>query len=157
MRRATVLCVVLLGVSGCRSGAKTFDEQHLKFEYPSSFKAGKAVGAAPPGQVVGIVGVGRDDYIAVRARRGGPLPLADLKTSLPSIVVGVVPATVKTERHSGLDMLSAVQRSDPGSEAHLYFFNGDKRTWEIECRSTQAKRAEIGSACAKALRSIKIG
>ncbi len=157
MRRATVLCVVLLGVSACGSGAKTFDEQRLKFEYPSSFRAGKAVGAAPPGQVVGIVGAGRDDYIAVRARRGGALPLAGLKTSLPSIVVGVVPATVKSERHSGLEMLAAVQRLGPGTEAHIYFFNGGGRTWEIECRSTQAKRDEIRSACAKALKSIRIG
>ncbi len=157
MRRATVLCVVLLGVSACGSGAKTFDEQRLKFEYPSGFRAGKAVGAAPPGQVVGIVGVGKDDYIAVRARSGGALPLARLKTTLPSVVMGVVPATVKTERNSGLEMLTAVQRLESGVEARISFFNEGGRTWEIECRSTEAKRDYIGSACAKALQSIRIG
>jgi hypothetical protein len=157
VRRATVLCVVLAGLSACGSGAKTFDEQGLKFKYSASFKAGKGVGAQPPGQVVGVVGPDKDDYIAARGRRGAALALANLKATLPSIVAGVVPATVRTERHSGLDMVTAVQRPDPGTEARIYFFNGGGRTWEIECRSTRAKRGEISSACAKALDSIRIG
>ncbi len=157
MRSATVLCVVLLGVSACGSGAKTFNEQGLKFEYPPGFRAGKAVGAQPPGQVVGIVGTGKDDYIALRGRRGAPLPLANLKGSLPSIVAGVVPATVKVQRHSGLEMVNAVQRFGTGAEADIYFFNGGGRTWEIECRSTGRERKEIRSACARALHSIRIG
>lgn len=157
MRRASALCVVLLGLSACGSGAKTFDEQGLKFKYPSSFRAGKAVGAQPPGQVVGIVGAGKDDYIAVRGRRGAALPLASLKASLPTVVAGVVPATVTVQRHSGLEMVTAVQQPDPGTEARIYFFNGGGRTWQIECRSTQARRREIRSACAKGVDSIRIG
>ena len=156
MRRATALCAVALAVGACGSGSRTFDEQGLKFEYPSGLKAGRAFGAQPPGQVVGIVGAGRDDYIAVRGRRGAPLPLASLKQTLPSIVTGVIPATVGTQRHSGLDMVAAVQRPKAGTEARIYFFNGGGRTWEIECRSTSAGRAAIGSACAKAIDSIRI-
>jgi len=157
VRRAIVLCVALLGVSACGSGAKTFNEQGLKFRYPSGFRAGKAVGAQPPGQVVGIVGAGEEDYIAVRGRRGAPLPLAALRRSLPSVVTGVVPATVTVQRHSGLEVLTAVQRSGTRSESNIYFFNGGGRTWEIECRSTQARRKEIRAACAQALDSIRIG
>jgi hypothetical protein len=158
VRRATVLGLILLGLGACGSGGdKTFDEQGLKFTYPASFKAGKAVGAQPPGQVVGIVGASRSDYIAVRGRKGAGLPLDRLRASLPTIVAGVVPATVKAERHSKLAMVTAVQRPDASTEARIYFFNGGGRTWEIECRSTQPEREKIRSACAKAVDSIRIG
>jgi hypothetical protein len=64
---------------------------------------------------------------------------------------------MRTERRSGLEMLTAVQRPDARTEARLWFFNGAGRTWEIECRSTQSRRDEIRSACGRALDSIRIG
>ena len=156
MRHGIVLCLALLGVGACGAGLRTFHEQGLSFRYPGDLETGDAVGAHPTGQVLGVVGAGANDYIAARGRPG-TLPLARVRASLPSVLTGVTPATMRTERRSGLEMLTAVQRPDARTEARLWFFNGAGRTWEIECRSTQSRRDEIRSACGRALDSIRIG
>ncbi len=145
-------------VVACGGGDKTFDESGMTFSYPGSFKAGKAVGAAPSGRVIGIVGLGREDYIAARGQRSAPLPVQQLQVSLPSVVAGVIPATVHLERHGKLTMVAATQRP-PGAgdvESQIYFFNGAGKTWQMECRSTPPQRARIRAACRKAIASVKV-
>jgi len=146
-----LLLVALL--AGCGSADKSFKQQGLKFSYPSDFRAGSAVGAHPPGQIVGIVGLDQDDYIAVRGIRGAA-PLDQLKVKLPSVVLGVIPASVRSETHGKLKMVSAVQQSAAGSASQIYFFNGSGHTWELECRSLAPKRATMRAACRKAVGSV---
>ena len=156
----TALAAVALaaGVAACGGGDKTFDESGMTFTYPGALKAGKSVGAKPSGRVIGIVGFGKDDYIAARGQRSAPLPVDQLLISLPKIVAGVIPATVHLERHGKLPMVAATQRP-PGAgdvESQIYFFNGADKTWQLECRSTPRQRARIRAACRKALASMKV-
>jgi hypothetical protein len=145
-------------VAACGGGDKTFDESGMTFSYPGSLKAGKAVGAAPSGRVIGIVGFGKDDYIAARGQRSAPLPVDQLLISLPKVVAGVIPATVHLERHGKLTIVAATQRP-PGTvnvESQIYFFNGAGKTWQMECRSTPTQRTAVRAACRKALASVKV-
>ena len=156
----TVLAAAALAttVAACGGGDKTFDESGMTFTYPSSLKAGKSVGATPSGRVIGIVGFGKEDYIAARGQRSAPLPVDQLLISLPKVVAGVIPATVHLERHGKLAMVAATQ-SPPGTgnvESQIYFFNGAGKTWQLECRSTPPRRAQIRAACRKALASVKV-
>jgi hypothetical protein len=145
-------------LTACGGGDKTFDESGMTFTYPGGLKAGTAVGAAPAGRVIGIVGLGREDYIAARGQRSAPLPIAQLQASLPTVVAGVIPASVRLERHGKLTMVAATQKPPGagGAESQIYFFNGRGKTWQIECRSTSARRARIRAACRKALDSIRL-
>ena len=97
-------------VTGCGGGDKTFDESGMTFSYPGELKAGKSVGAHPSGRVIGIVGFGKEDYIAARGQRSAPLPVDQLLISLPKVVAGVIPSTVHLERHGTLTMVAATQR-----------------------------------------------
>jgi hypothetical protein len=145
-------------VAACGGGDKTFDESGMTFSYPGDFKAGKSVGAKPSGRVIGIVGLGREDYIAARGQRSAPLPVDQLLISLPKVVAGVIPATVHLERHGKLPMVAATQQP-PGAgnvESQIYFFNGAGKTWQMECRSTTQQRSRIRAACRKALGSVKV-
>jgi hypothetical protein len=156
----TALAVAALAVTvtGCGGGDKTFDESGMTFSYPGGLKAGKSVGAKPSGRVIGIVGFGKEDYIAARGQPSAPLPVDQLLISLPKIVAGVIPATVHLERHGKLAMVAATQQP-PGTgnvESQIYFFNGAGKTWQLECRSTPPKRARIRAACRKALASVKV-
>jgi hypothetical protein len=140
-------------------GDKTFDESGMTFTYPGELKAGRAVGAKPAGRVIGIVGFGRDDYIAARGQRGEPLPVGALKANLPAVLAGVIPSTVHLERHGRLTMVAATQKP-PGTtnvESQVYFFNGAGRTWQMEYRSEPRHRARIRAACRQALRTVKVG
>ena len=157
----TVLAAAALAttVAACGGGDKTFDESGMTFTYPGSLKAGKSVGATPSGRVIGIVGFGREDYIAARGQRSAPLPVDQLLISLPKVVAGVIPATVHLERHRRLAMVAATQRP-PGAgdvESQIYFFNGAGKTWQLECRSKPPKRARIQAACRKTVGSVKVG
>ena len=156
----TVLAAAALvtTVAACGGGDKTFDESGMTFAYPGSLKAGKSVGATPSGRVIGIVGFGRDDYIAARGQRSAALPVGALKANLPAVVAGVIPATVHVERHGKLTMVAATEKP-PGTtnvESQIYFFNGAGRTWQLECRSTPPQRTRIRAACRKALASVKL-
>jgi hypothetical protein len=156
----TALAAAALAASviGCGGGDKTFDESGMTFSYPGDLKAGKSVGAKPSGRVIGIVGFGKEDYIAARGQRSAPLPVDQLLISLPKVVAGVIPSTVHLERHGGLPMVAATQRPAGTSnvEAQLYFFNGAGKTWQLECRSTPSKRTRIRAACRKAVSSVKV-
>jgi len=156
----TVLAAAALAttVAACGGGDKTFDESGMTFTYPASLKAGKSVGATPSGRVIGIVGFGKEDYIAARGQRSAPLPVDQLLISLPKVVAGVIPATVHLERHGKLAMVAATQRpAGTGDvESQIYFFNGAGKTWQLECRSTPPKRARIRAACRKTLASVKV-
>lgn len=160
MRICTTAVAVAVSASlaACGGGDKTFDESGMTFSYPSDLKAGASVGAKPAGRVVGIVGLGREDYIAARGQSSAPLPLEQLRASLPRVVVGVIPATVHVERHAKLTMVAATQKPPGagGAESQIYFFNGKGKTWQIECRSTSAGRTKIRAACRKALDSIRL-
>jgi len=68
--------------------------------------------------------------------------------------LGVIPASVRSETHGKLQMVSAVQQSSGGSASQIYFFNGSGHTWELECRSLAAKRATMRAACRKAVGSV---
>lgn len=152
---ATALAAALAGCGG--GGAKTFDEGGLTFTYPKDFKAGRSVGATPAGRVLGVVGLSRDDYIAARGQRSAPLPLEQLQASLPTVVPGVLPASVRLERHGKLTMVTATQRGQaPGVQSRIYFFNGKGKTWQLECRFSGARRSRIGAACDAALRSLRL-
>jgi hypothetical protein len=162
--RAVRLSTTALATAGLAAmltacgGDKTFDESGMTFSYPGGFKAGRSVGAKPSGRVIGIVGLGPDDYIAARGQRTAPLPLNALKANLPDVVAGVIPSSVHTERHGKLTMVAARQQP-PGAttlEAQLYFFNGAGKTWQIECRSEPRGRARIRAACARALRTVEV-
>ena len=156
---ATAVAVALAWtLAACGGGDKTFDESGMTFSYPSDLKAGTSVGAKPAGRVIGIVGLGREDYIAARGQTSAPLPLGQLRASLPRVVVGVIPATVHLEHHAKLTMVAATQKPPGagGAESQIYFFNGKGKTWQVECRSTSAGRAKIRAACRKALDSIHL-
>jgi hypothetical protein len=155
---ALAAAALAVSVAGCGGGDKTFDESGMTFTYPGDLKAGRSVGAQPTGRVIGIVGYGKDDYIAARGQKSAPLPTDQLLISLPKVVVGVIPSTVHLERHGKLTMVTATQKP-PGTtdvESQIYFFNGANRTWQLECRSTPAKRAKIRAACRRALSTLKV-
>jgi hypothetical protein len=155
---ALATAALAASVAACGGGDKTFDQSGMTFSYPGELKAGRAVGAKPSGRVIGIVGFGKDDYIAARGQRSAPLPVDQLLISLPKVVAGVIPATVHLERHGTLTMVAATQRpAGTGDvESQIYFFNGAGKTWQLECRSTPPKRARIRAACRKALASVKV-
>ena len=155
---ALAAAALAVTIAACGGGDKIFDESGMTFSYPGDFKAGRGVGAKPSGRVIGIVGFGKDDYIAARGQRSAPLPVDQLLISLPKVVVGVIPATVHLERHGKLTIVAATQRP-PGTvnvESQIYFFNGAGKTWQMECRSTPRQRAAIRAACRKALASVKV-
>ena len=145
-------------VAACGGGDKTFDESGMTFTYPGDLKAGRSVGAKPSGRVIGIVGFGRDDYIAARGQASAPLSVAALRANLPAVLAGVIPSTVRVEHHRGLTMVAATQKppGTTGVESQIYFFNGAGKTWQMECRSTTRQRARIRAACRKALASVKV-
>ncbi|HEV7462035.1 MAG TPA: hypothetical protein VGN78_16000 [Solirubrobacteraceae bacterium] len=155
---ALAAAAIAVTVAACGGGDNTFDESGMTFSYPGDFKAGRAVGAHPSGRVIGIVGLGREDYIAARGQPSAPLPVDQLLISLPKVVAGVIPATVHLERHGNLPMVAATQKP-PGAadlESQIYFFNGAGKTWQMECRSTAKQRSRIRAACRKALASVKV-
>jgi hypothetical protein len=145
-------------VAACGGGDKTFDESGMTFTYPGDLKAGTSVGAKPAGRVIGIVGLGRDDYIAARRQATAPLPVAALRSNLPAVVAGVIPSSVHLEHHRGLTMVAGTQQppGTTGVEAQIYFFNGAGKTWELECWSTPSRRARIRAACRRALATVKV-
>lgn len=155
---ALAAAALAVSVAGCGGGDKTFDESGMTFTYPGDLKAGKSVGAQPSGRVIGIVGFGKEDYIAARGQRSAPLPTDQLLISLPKVVAGVIPSTVHLERHGKLTMVAATQKPTAGTdvEAQIYFFNGAGKTWQLECRSTPPKRSKIRAACRKALGTLKV-
>ena len=155
---ALAAAALAASVTGCGGGDKTFDESGMTFTYPGDLKAGRSVGATPSGRVIGIVGFGRDDYIAARGQRSAALPVGALKANLPAVVAGVIPATVHLERHGKLTMVAATEKP-PGTtnvESQIYFFNGAGRTWQLECRSTPPRRTRIRAACRRALATMKV-
>jgi hypothetical protein len=155
---ALAAAALAVTIAACGGGDKIFDESGMTFSYPGDFKAGRGVGAKPSGRVIGIVGLGRTDYIAARGQPSAPLPVDQLLISLPKVVAGVIPATVHLERHGKLAMVAATQRPAGSGdvESQIYFFNGAGKTWQLECRSTPAKRARIRAACRKTLASVKV-
>ena len=155
----TALAAAALAASlAACGGDKTFDESGMTFTYPGDLKAGRSVGAKPSGRVIGIVGLGKEDYIAARGQRSAPLPTDQLLISLPKVVAGVIPATVHLERHGELTMVAATQKpaATTNVESQIYFFNGAGKTWQLECRSTPSRRTKIRATCRKALASLKV-
>ena len=172
---SVALCGAVLGACGESDGqggqggesAKTFEAPDIafSFKYPAAFTQvneddGKVLASVLPDT--------GDTNNAVKVRKTSDQEL-QLSTYLDEIrrqfaqQLGRVDRRI--ERHSDLEMgvlsfraPTTVEEGGQQRRVNLssasYFFAGGGKTWQVECLSTDAHRAQIDAACRQAVNSV---
>ncbi len=131
------------------------------FELPKDFKQRKLSPGSSKGQPP-IVAYGIDtlNLIDVRKSLGRELSLDLIDTQIKASLaqLGIASRQSTREKHNGIDMVvfnidNKVNGKPTNSK--LYFFAGGGGTWELECQSSGDQADKLGSACNKALDTIK--
>jgi hypothetical protein len=127
------------------------------FEYPGNFSV--KTGADAEG-FVWIGGIGVYDVLNVKRIANVPTSIARIKVEARRALAATPDVTITGEGTETRDGISMV-RFDVDSKvdkltlhSQIYQFSANKVTWQFECES-QAHRADIDAACARALDTFK--
>lgn len=131
--------------------------QSFSFEYPGNFSVKSGTEAEG---FVWIAGIGVYDVLNVKRIANVPTPVARIKAQARLALSHTPDVTILgegTEKHDGISMV----RFDLDSKvdqltlhSQIFQFSANKVTWQLECES-QAHRADIDAACARALATFK--
>lgn len=127
------------------------------FQYPATFA--ETEGAEARGYVW-IAGVGPYDFLNVKRIENQPTAPARLADKIRKSLAGDSGVTITgegTDQRAGVDMVTfdvASKVNDLELRSTLYYFSTNGVTWQLECGS-QAQRAIVDTACARALATFK--
>jgi hypothetical protein len=128
------------------------------FQYPSALKRCGAFGGSIA--VLGwcareaTFGITTTDYVGVGRYGGGEKSLARLRTALDRLVPNAW-SSVRTERHSGMNMVVARGQKKPRYPYSAYFFPVRGAMWRIDCASSPSHLHDSQAACRQAVESVK--
>lgn len=166
---STVACGAVLSACGGGGGdsGKTFEAPDVafKFQYPAAFTQQNEDDGKVIAQVLPEPG-DTANSIKVRKTSDQELQLGPFVDEIHRKFerqLGKV--NKRTERHSDIEMhvlsFRAPTTLRQGGQSKRvtvssasYIFTGGDKTWQLECLSTEAHRAQIDAACRQALESI---
>jgi hypothetical protein len=166
---SAVACGAVLSACGGGGGdsAKTFEAPDVafSFNYPASFTQQNEDADKVLARVLPDPG-DTNNALKVRKTSDQELPLGTFLDEIRRQFAQQLGRVDKrTERHGDLEMgvlswrsPTTIREGGQAKKVNLssasYFFAGGGKTWQLECLSTEAHRAQIDAACRQAIDSI---